>query len=309
MVKGCEGFTGFPFSCIKLFLLLEKQLILFLQNGNNPYSTAMKIKKRKIVLFLGLFILLSACSKKDGSIPLTIFTVADDISMGQQMDQQIMADPGQYPVMDSVTYAAAYAHLYQIRNTILASGKLNYETTFEWKIRIIHNDSVINAFCIPGGNIYIYTGIIKFLDNEAEFAGVLGHEMAHADRRHTSEQLTVVYGESLLLSLILGNNPSQLAQIIASLAQGLGNLAYSRNHEYEADEFAVKYLYPTKYDASAIGDFFVKIGSQSTIPAFLSDHPSPSDRLTRITDTFNSQGGVHGGTFIPEYQAFQSLFP
>jgi len=269
----------------------------------------MKIKKRKIVLFIGLFMILAGCSKKDGSIPLTFFSVNDDISMGLQMDQQIMSDPAQYPVLDSVTYSAAYAHLYGIRNTILASGKLNYASTFQWKVRIIHNDSVINAFCIPGGNIYIYTGIIKFLDNEAEFAGVLGHEMAHADRRHTSQQLTVVYGESLLLSLILGNNPSQLAQIVANLAQGLGNLAYSRDHEYEADEFAVKYLYPTKYDAASIGDFFQKIQSQTTTPAFLSDHPSPTDRLAKITTTFNSLGGVHRGTFIPEYTAFKALLP
>jgi predicted Zn-dependent protease len=168
---------------------------------------------------------------------------------------------------------------------------------------------VINAFCVPGGNIYIYSGIIKFLDNEAQFAGVLGHEMAHADRRHTSQQLTLTYGESLLLGLILGNNPSQLTQIIANLAQGLGNLAYSRDHEYEADSYSVKYLYPTKYDAAGIGDFFTKIGSQSQPPAFLSDHPSPSDRLAKITEVFNSLGGVHGQTYETDYQQFKSLLP
>jgi predicted Zn-dependent protease len=263
---------------------------------------------RSVFFLLGILILI-ACSKKDNSIALTLFTVSDDISMGKQMDQEILTDPAHYPLLDSVQYAAAYAHLYQIRNTILSSGKLQYASTFEWKVRIIHNDSVINAFCIPGGNIYIYTGIIKFLDNEAEFAGVLGHEMAHADKRHTSEQLTLVYGESLLLSLILGSNPSQLAQIVANLAQGLGNLAYSRDHEYEADKYSVIYLYPTKYDAAGIGDFFVKIQSQPSPPAFLSDHPSPADRLTRITEEFNSLGGVHGQTYATDYQNFKNLLP
>lgn len=266
----------------------------------NPWNT---------VLFLGIFFLTGGCSKSGDSIPLTIFTVDNDISLGLEIDQEIMSKPTEYPVLDSLQYKAAYGHLYEIRNTILSSGKLQYATKFKWRCRIIHKDSVINAFCVPGGNIYIYTGIIKFLDNEAEFAGVLGHEMAHADRRHTSQQLTLVYGESLLLSLILGNDPSQLTQIIASLAQGLGNLAYSRDHEYEADSYAVKYLYPTKYDAAAIGDFFVKIGSQPTPPAFLSDHPSPADRLTKITEMFNSLGGVHGQIFAAEYQQFKTTLP
>jgi beta-barrel assembly-enhancing protease len=263
----------------------------------------------KHCLAFGMIVLMTGCSKNDTNIPITIFSVSDDITLGNQIDQEILKDPGQYPILDSVQYASAYAHLYSIRNTILASGKLQYANLFKWKCRIIHNDSVINAFCVPGGNIYIYSGIIKFLDNEAEFAGVLGHEMAHADLRHTSQQLTVVYGETFLLNLILGNNPSQLSQIVSDLALGLGNLAYSRQHEYQSDEYSVKYLYPTKYDAAGIGDFFVKIQAQPSPPAFLSDHPSPSDRLTKITEVFNSLGGVHGEKFITEYQQFKSLLP
>ncbi|MCX6245038.1 MAG: M48 family metalloprotease [Bacteroidetes bacterium] len=267
------------------------------------------VRTGNVILIAGIFLIMGACSKSDNPIPITIFSVNDDIAMGLQMDQEITGDPAHYPVLDSVSYASAYAHLYQIRNTILASGKLQYANTFEWKIRIIRDDSVVNAFCIPGGNIYIYTGIIKFLDNEAEFAGVLAHEMAHADLRHTSQQLTLIYGESLLLNLILGNNPSELAQIIANLAAGLGNLAYSRTHEYKADEYAVKYLYPTKYDAASLGDFFIKMEGAPTPPVFLSSHPSPEDRLDKINQTFNSLGGVHGGTFETDYQQFKGLLP
>jgi predicted Zn-dependent protease len=199
--------------------------------------------------------------------------------------------------------------LYEVRNTILANGDLKYANKFQWKCRIIRNDTVINAFCVPGGNIYVYTGLIKFLDNDAEFAGVMAHEMAHADRRHTSEQLTLVYGESLLLSLILGNNPSQLAEILAGMAQGLANLAYSRSHEYEADKYAVRYLYPSQYDASAIGSFFTKMENEPSPPAFLSTHPSPEDRLAKINEEFQSLGGVHGQLFPEIYQQFKNSLP
>jgi len=258
------------------------------------------------VLILGA---LTTCSKNDNPIPITIFSVQDDIDLGKKVDQEIMGTPAEYPILDSAQYAAAYANLYRIRNKILASGKLSHPADFQWKCRIIRNDTVINAFCVPGGNMYFYTGIIKLLDNEAQFAGVMAHEMAHADLRHTSEQLTVAYGESLLLSLILGNNPSQLAELAAALAQGLGDLAYSRTHEYESDAAAVRYLYPTSYDAASLGDFFTKIGGQPTLPAFLSTHPSPEDRLAKINEVFNSLGGVHGQLYPEAYLQFKNSLP
>jgi Zn-dependent protease with chaperone function len=270
----------------------------------------MKIKNAfsNMILFMGIFMLINSCSDDD-NIPITIFSSDDDIALGLQFDQEIRNSPGEYPLLDSVQYASAYAHLYDVRNTILAKGNLTYASKFQWKCRIIRNDTVINAFCVPGGNIYVYTGLIRFLDNDAEFAGVMAHEMAHADRRHTSEQLTLVYGETLLISLILGNNPSQLAEILAGLAQGLGNLAYSRSHEYEADEYAVRYLYPSQYDAAAIGSFFTKMENEPSPPTFLSSHPSPEDRLDKINETFQSLGGQHGQLFPEIYQQFINSLP
>ncbi len=263
---------------------------------------------RKIAFILGIVLMIS-CSKGDESVPITIFSVSDDISLGAEMDSQIMSTPGEYPVLDSATHTSAYNFLYSVRNTILASGKVKYATRFGWRFRIIKDDNVVNAFCVPGGNIYVYTGLIKLLDNSAQFAGVIAHEMAHADLRHTSEQLTLIYGETFLLNLILGSNPSQLANILADWAQGLGNLAYSRSNEYEADAYAVKYLYPTKYDAASLGDFFTKLESQSNVPVFLSTHPSPSDRLVKINETFQSLGGVHGQVYADEYLQFKNSLP
>ncbi len=92
--------------------------------------------------------------------------------------------------MDETQYADAYEHINRIRDSILETDELIYGDRFDWEVDIIENDSVLNAFCAPGGYICVYTGIIKFLDNEAQFAGVMGHEMAHADRRHVTDQLT-----------------------------------------------------------------------------------------------------------------------
>jgi predicted Zn-dependent protease len=265
-------------------------------------------KRKKYIAGVLLFLLLAgACSKGDSNI--NVFSYQDDISLGGKADEEIMKNSGGYLVLDSIQYATAYEHLYRIRNTILNSGKLKYQTLFPWKMRIIRSDTTINAFCLPGGYIYIYTGIIKFLDNEAEFAGILAHEMAHADNRHTTERLTTVYGIDLLLSFILGDNPNQLAEIVTGYAEGLGMLAYSRQNEYEADNYAVQYLYVTEYNAPSLGDFFQKMQNEPRGLTFLNTHPSPEDRLQKIQETFASLGGVPGEFFTDRYLEFKNSLP
>ena len=107
----------------------------------------MKIRyfSQKVIMLLGMSLMIGSCSK-DSNIPITIFTADDDIALGLQFDQEISKDPAEYPILDSTQYKDAYAHLYEVRNTILASGKLKYSNKFQWKCRIIRNDSVVNAF-------------------------------------------------------------------------------------------------------------------------------------------------------------------
>lgn len=255
-------------------------------------------------------LVLANCSKKDGSDnTINLFSVDDDIAFGQEMRSEILANPADYPLLDSVQYAVAYQHIYRIRDSILQSDKLIYSDRFAWKVDIIRNDTILNAFCAPGGYICVYTGIIKFLDNEAEFAGVLGHEMAHADRRHSTDQLTKAYGVEILLGIILGNHPSQLAEIVANLAAGVASLAFSRDAENEADEYSVKYLYTTAYDATGVKGFFEKIEGSPQPPEFLSTHPSPDNRYDHILEVWTYLGGKTGGTFEESYSQFKNTLP
>jgi len=143
-------------------------------------------------------------------------------------------------------------------------------------VRIVDNDSTLNAFCTPGGYIYFYTGIIKYLDNEAELAGVMGHEMGHADLRHSTRQMTKTYGIQVLINAALGQREA-LKQITA----GLVGLKFSRSHETEADRISVEYLCGTTWPADGGAGFFEKIQAQggSRTPEFMSTHPSPDNRI------------------------------
>ena len=258
-----------------------------------------------LVLMATLFLI--SCNKDDNGV--NIFTVEDDKQLGLQMEDEIANNPSAYPLLKSSQYPEAYQHMEQVRDAILGTGLVDYDTEFEWKVYIINDDSVLNAFCTPGGYIYFYTGLIRFLDNDAQFAGVMGHEMAHAAERHSTQQMTKTYGLSVLLSVVLGENPNMIAQMVAELAAGVTTLAFSRDDEYEADEFAVRYLYETSYDARGVAGFFEKLIGEPEPPEFLSTHPNSENRVEKIYEVWEGLGGKTGQTYETEYQAFINDLP
>ncbi|GAB3826027.1 M48 family metalloprotease [Hymenobacter jeollabukensis] len=222
----------------------------------------------------------SSCTDKDGN-PL-LFSLEDDINLGNQVAQQTDSTyRAQGKLLERGSHARAYQLLDGVVNRVLSSSDLQHRNDFAWDVKIIKEDSTQNAFATPGGHIYVFTGLIKYLDDESQLAGVLAHEIAHADRRHTSRQLQNEYGINLLLSVALGENPGQLAQIAA----GLGQLKFSRDFETEADQYSVIYLNgPGYYACDGAAGFFIKAQNegQSSPPEFLSTHPSPANRIQSI---------------------------
>ena len=215
----------------------------------------------------------------DGSGKINLYTIEDDIELGQQLSNEIASDPDTYPILSETLYPEAYAHLYEIRDSILASGAVYHADDFEWELKIIHDDEVLNAFCAPGGYIYVYTGLIKFLAHEDNLAGVLGHEIAHADLRHSTQQLTQSFGITVLLAVLTGGDPGLLGEVAA----GLVNLSFSRSDEREADEASVDYLCNTDYAADGTAGFFEQLEGFE-LPQFLSTHPSSETRVEDIID-------------------------
>ncbi|MEZ4908352.1 MAG: M48 family metallopeptidase [Saprospiraceae bacterium] len=233
-----------------------------------------------LVLFSGCNLTKQAYEKTSTAIDnANIFTYQDDIDLGKQVAAEIAADPKQFPILPESSNREIYSYMRSLRDVILNTNQLKYKDKFDWDIKIINDNNTLNAFATPGGHIYIYTGLIKYLDNEDELLGVLGHEMAHADQRHSTRQLTKSYGLSVLLSAAIGDKES-LEQIVGALL----SLKFSRSNEAEADEYSVKYLCGTPYDAAGAAGFFKKMMDSPTTPEFLSTHPSPKNRVKDIED-------------------------
>ncbi len=271
------------------------------------------------VLIMGvLFAALGFFTNCDENGNIILFSLQNDKDLGAQVAAEIESNPQQFPVLprsntqDCPNCAAAYAYLDVIVNNILNSGEVTYNSEFVWQVSLIKDDETLNAFATPGGYIYVYTGLIKFLDRVDDLAGVLGHEIAHADQRHSSRQLQRQYGVSILLSVILGEDPTALEQIAAQISGTLSGLSFSRGLEEEADEFSVIYLAETPYACNGAFSFFQKLldeDASGNTPEFLSTHPDPADRVAAInaqaeeigcaTDAF--AGTINGFT----YEEFQ----
>jgi predicted Zn-dependent protease len=273
----------------------------------------MKLSTLALILLSSI---LWTCKKKseDGTtatcspVDINLFSLQRDKDLGAQVEQEIANNPSQYPILNPTTYATAYSHLNRITNKILNSGNVQHKSDFLWKMYIIKDDNTLNAFCTPGGYIYVYTGIIKYLDSEDDLAGVLGHEIAHADQRHTTETMTRDNGIGLLLSIVSGQNQSGLV----ALVKNLSDLKYSRCHESEADDYSVRYLSGTNYRCNGAASFFEKIQASggSGTPAFLSTHPDPGDRVLNI-NRISAEKGCNTSTPASDaaYTDFKNSLP
>jgi predicted Zn-dependent protease len=163
---------------------------------------------------------------------------------------------------------------------------------YNWEFNLIQDDEVVNAFCLPGGKVAVYTGILNLASSDAELATVMAHEIAHAIARHGGERMTqlllVELGGMALQEAL--KNESKRTFELAQIAYGAGAtlfyvLPYSRTHEYEADHLGLIYMATAGYDPHAAVDFWTKMnekyGGQEP-PEFLSTHPNSENRIKNL---------------------------
>lgn len=201
-----------------------------------------------------------------------------EIAMGKEADPQIIAEYGLYE-------NAALQSFISEKGKQMAAISHRPEINYEFKIV---DSEVLNAFAVPGGYVYFTRGIMANFNNEAEFAGVLGHEIGHITARHTVEQQrNSILGQIGLIGAMIVS--PDLARFGEQVSQGLGLLflKFGRDAERESDRLGVEYSSKVGYDAQQMAGFFNTlersrpVGSNE-LPDFLSSHPNPGDRNTAV---------------------------
>ena len=178
-----------------------------------------------------------------------------------------------------------------VTNYLNANGMSADVQNFKWTFNLVENKEA-NAWCMPGGLICVYEGILPLTQDEPSLAIVLGHEIAHAVARHSAEQMStqikqqygMQIGAAVLGGIGVGANTSSIIQAIAAQGFNFKNLSYSRNHESEADHMGLIFAAMAGYDPQAAVSFWQRMAaaSNNNKSEFLSDHPSDATRIKQI---------------------------
>ncbi|MBW3670576.1 MAG: M48 family metalloprotease, partial [Acidobacteria bacterium] len=157
-----------------------------------------------------------------------------------------------------------------------------------WNFHVVQNDE-INAFVIPGGHVYVTTGLIKAADQASELAGVMAHEIAHGVERHSTEQMTRAHGLNLVASLVLGQNPATYQAILAQVVGGGAMASFSRDAEREADNLAVQWLPGIGFHPEGMATMFEELlrhrqASPNAVNRFFSSHPLTESRIRDVRE-------------------------
>lgn len=234
----------------------------------------------KWTLLLLILPLFNNCSKNPvtGRNELSFMSESQEIAMGKEYNPTVLATFGVYEdqkLQDFITRKG------------MEMAKISHRPNLPYQFKVV-DSPVVNAFAVPGGYVYFTRGIMAHFNNEAEFAGVLGHEIGHVTARHGARQQTSqILGQlGLIAGLIVSEDLRKYADV-ASQSLGLLFLKFSREHEEESDRLGVKYSTKIGYDAHQMAEFFntlKRMGESSgqSVPTFLSTHPDPGDRRARV---------------------------
>ena len=159
---------------------------------------------------------------------------------------------------------------------------------YKWEFNLIE-DKTVNAWCMPGGKVVFYTGILPICDNEDGIAAVMGHEVAHAFARHGQERMSQAMAQQgLSIAVAYGTKDDENSEIwnmVYGIGSQIGMLAYSRTHESEADKLGLIFMIMAGYNGEEAAEVWVRMSERagkSNQPEFLSTHPSNESRIATL---------------------------
>ena len=213
-----------------------------------------------------------------GRRELMLLSQEQEIQLGRENDELVVAEYGLYDDPELTEW------IEQTGQTMAAASE---RPQLPWTFRVV-DDTVVNAFALPGGYIYMTRGILAYMNSEAEAAGVLGHEIGHVTARHGAQRYT---GSSLAqIGLAAGSVLSPEVRALGGILQtgvGLLFLKFGRDDELQSDQLGVGYAVGAEYDPRSLAAFFRTISAMSEaggggLPTWLSTHPAPENRVERV---------------------------
>ena len=182
---------------------------------------------------------------------VSLISYEQEIALGELIDEYIISSEYKKPLTNKTIDSMMWAVGKRLQEQIPTSE-------YDYNIIVLDN-AQINAFTIPGGNIYVFSGLISFCDSPEQLAAVLAHEMGHVEKRHTVDRLAREFGLSVLFSIMTGGD----TVLLSDLYQTLISSGFSRSQEKEADQFALNLLEDASISPKSIASFFRKLNREN----------------------------------------------
>jgi metalloendopeptidase OMA1, mitochondrial len=237
---------------------------------------------RTLFVSMAIAVALAGCQNVPitGRSQLQLVSAGQEASMGLSAYQEVLKK-------EKISHDPALnALVTRVGSRIAAASGRN---DYRWEFTVIENDKTVNAFCLPGGKVAVYTGLMPIARDEAGLAAVIGHEVAHAIARHGAERVSqqlVLEGVTMAAVIAAGDpNKANLYGGLIGAGATLGVLLpYSRLHESEADRMGLIYMAKAGYDPHAALELWKRMAAQDKgkPPEFLSTHPADSTRIKQI---------------------------
>jgi len=251
---------------------------------------------KKYITLLLIFTFLYACS----TVPITNRKRVNMVSDAQILPASF-AQYGEFLKDHKLSTDAAKTYEIQsvgerisrsVDKFMRANGMVNEANSYRWEFNLI-DDNTVNAWCMPGGKVVFYTGILPICSNTDGVAAVMGHEVAHAFAKHGQERMSsAMIQQGIGLGVVLGTGKKdpktrQIWNTVYGIGSTVGMLAYSRTHETEADKLGMVFMIMAGYQPEAAINVWIRMSERSdrqAPPEFLSTHPSNETRIKNLRE-------------------------
>lgn len=248
---------------------------------------------------------LTACQKSTDQVTRINkedFTIAEQQQIGDFFKQVIADDYERFPRLNADVFAEAHRYLNSLLETLLVSSAIERRNELDWNVTIIRNDAERNAFILPGGELYLYTGLLKYLNSEHELLSIIAHEIAYADTDRAINRLNAEYGGVLLGDILLKNEISNLDEILNNLPR----LVLTSSEVMKADIYSVNLLCDYAWDARGLKSVFERVDSVGTHLEWLDTRQGNLTERISVVENAAQACGLEGETFDERYVKFKS---
>jgi beta-barrel assembly-enhancing protease len=267
------------------------------------------LRRRFPLLFILVFSILLSCDQVTKWVAPFILSDEQEVELGNQFKKEIIADTKTYPPFTGDERVSRFVDSLGRRLADLQKDRDTLEFTFT-----IIEDTSINAFAIPGGHVFVYTGLLKAVDNLAEITGVIAHEIGHITMYHGRDLLMQQSAFSFVETILFGDSAS-IGGAVTSLLGNMMFLQFSQKNEFQADSCSV--AYSTKAGVNPVGmktfleELRSRYGEESEIFEPFSTHPPLSDRIDKVEKVIDKTSGASMGSgeklYSDEYAVIRAL--